>query len=153
MQTLPLWKTEAPRVQTPQDRASSFGDSGYAWYPLRMRLAERVWCLWPLPWAWGSVGWGNPPGLGMSTGTSLNGATEKCSWGGGKADSSLRSSLHRSGPALDSRVLRERGVSQNEDPRGRAVHIDRVGDLYFTSASLTLTTCEIDVGVAWEHLA
>lgn len=127
----------------------SYRESGYAWCPLRMRLVERVWCLWPLPWAWGSVGWGNPPGLGMSAGTSSNGATEKCSWGGGKAVSSLTSV----GPSSGFLGAAGQGLSQDAWPRGRAAHTDRVSDLCFTSVSLTLPTCEIDLGLAWEHLA
>lgn len=84
-----------PRSAAPLGTATQ--RTGSAWCPLRMRLVGRVWCLQPLPWAWGSAGWGSPPGLGMSTGTSSNGATEKRCWGRGEAVSGPGSSSARPG--------------------------------------------------------
>lgn len=72
----------------------------------------------------------------------------------GRGQSSLQPEvqLTSAGPSSGFLGAEGEGVSQDAWPRGRAAHIDCVSDLCFTSISLTLPTCEIDLGLAWEHL-
>jgi hypothetical protein len=75
----------------------------------------------------------------MGTGTSLNGSTEKPLLGSGQSSVKARGPAHTGRARLWIPGCGGRAVSWNECRRGRAVHIDRVSDLYFTSVSLTLT--------------